>query len=202
MWVQKGPHRSHAQHFRDQLIHQIDWERFLYIRGKWHMVAYSLTSISCIFELFCFLTSAPLSLQLIRVSISHYGRPFKLWIQSFNLYCSAYHLLRGIATLSVLLHVYVVTCSDVYLAIDWLILGCTDGNQRTEISSLFNALLLWDIPICSTIEGLDPSRNEKGAKRKKNMVWRRKREKGQVRFGTPAGPLETHLVSLMDDNDV
>lgn len=30
-------------------------------------------------------------------------------------------------------------------------LGCTDGNQRNEISSLFNALLLWDISICSAI---------------------------------------------------
>lgn len=146
------------------------------------MIAYSLTSISYIFELLCFLTSAPLSFQLIRVSISHFGRPFKLLIQSFNLYCIAYHLLRGITSLSVLVHVYVVTCSDVYLAIDWLILGCTDGNQRTEISSLFNALLLWDIPICSTIEGLDPLRNEKGAtkewcKKKKNMVWRRERKR-------------------------
>lgn len=57
----------------------------------------------------------------------------------------------GIAKLSVLLHVYVLTCLDVYLAIDWLILECTDGNQRNEISSLFNALLLWDISICSAI---------------------------------------------------
>lgn len=123
MRVQKGPKRSHVQHFRDQLIHQIDWERFLYIRGKWNMIAYSLTSILCIFELLCFLTSAPLSVQLIRVSMWHFGRPFKLLIQSFNLYCSAYHLLKGFATLSVLLHVYVVKCSDVYMAIDWLIFG-------------------------------------------------------------------------------
>ncbi len=115
------------------------------------MIAYSLTSISCIFELFYFLTSAPLSFEFIRVSISDFGRPFKLLIQSFNPYCSADYLLMGVATLSVLLHVYVLTCLDVYLAIDWLILECTDGNQRNGISSLFNALLLWDISICSTI---------------------------------------------------
>lgn len=30
-------------------------------------------------------------------------------------------------------------------AIDWLIAECTGGNQRNEINSLFNALLLWDI---------------------------------------------------------
>lgn len=87
------------------------------------MIAYSLTSVQCIFELFYFLTSAPSSFKLIRVSISDFGRPFKLLIQSFNSYCSADYLLRDIATLSVLLHVYVVTCSDVYLAIDWLIFG-------------------------------------------------------------------------------
>lgn len=69
---------------------------------------------------------------VIGVSISDFGRPFKLLIQSFNPYCSADYLLRGIATLSVLLHVYVVTCLDVYLAIDWLILECTGGNQRNE----------------------------------------------------------------------
>lgn len=115
------------------------------------MIAYSLTSVSFIFELFDFLTSAPLSFKLIRVSISDFGRPFKLLIQSFNPYCSAHYLLRGIAALSVLLHVYFVTCLDAYLAIDWLILECTDGNQRNGISSLFDALLLWDISICSAI---------------------------------------------------
>lgn len=68
------------------------------------------------------LTSAPLSFELIRISISDLGRTFKLLTQSFNPYCRADYLLRGIATLSVLLNVYVVTCLDVYLAIDWLIL--------------------------------------------------------------------------------
>lgn len=43
-------------------------------------------------------------------------------------------------TLSVLLHVNVVPRVDVYLAIDWLISECTDGKQRDEISSLFDAL--------------------------------------------------------------
>lgn len=69
---------------------------------------------------------------------------------------------------------FMLLCLDVYLAIDWLILECTDGNQRNEISSLFNALLLWDISIWwRHCEGTDPSRNEKGATKewcKKNEI--------------------------------
>lgn len=78
------------------------WKLYEVLRGKWHMIAYSLTSISCIFELFYFLTSAPFSFQLIRVSISDFGRPFKLLIQSFNPCSSADYLLRGTATLSII----------------------------------------------------------------------------------------------------
>lgn len=49
-------------------------------------------------------------------------------------------------------------------------------------------------------QGFDLSRNKKDAtkqgrkrkqKEKLNMYLRRKKEKGQVRLGTPAGPLET-----------
>lgn len=78
------------------------------------------------------------------------------------------------------------------------LLECKDGNQRKELSSLFNALLLWEVSICSAaLKGLGPLRNEKGAtkvwcKKKKNMVCRGKRIKWQVRLETPAGPLETH----------
>lgn len=115
------------------------------------MISSCWSSISCIFELFSFLTCAPLSFKLIRVRISDFAWPFKLLIQSFNPYYSADYLLSGIATLSVLLQVYVVTCLDLYLAIDWLILDYKDGNKGNEISSFFNALLLWDISICSTM---------------------------------------------------
>lgn len=178
------------------------------------MIAYSLTSISCIFELFYFLTSAPF--QLIRVSISDFGRPFKLLIQSFNPYCSADYLLRGIATLSVLLHVYVVTCLDVYLAIDWLILECTDGKQRNEISSLFNALLLWDISISSTIlrasippdmrmvqqkSGLKNEKKKKNEQRKHGVKKKeRKRPSVVGDSGWAAG--NTISVSVLDGRDL
>lgn len=83
--------------------------------------------------------------KLIRASISDFGRPFKLLIQSFNL---AQNIYCNIVSILTCFSCYMYRC---FSAIDWLILECTDGNQRNEISSLFNALLLWDISICSTI---------------------------------------------------
>lgn len=82
------------------------------------MIAYSLTSVSCIFELSYFLTSAPFSFQLIRVIISDFGRPFKLSIQSFNPYCSADYLLSmGYCNI-----VSIITCLCCYM------FGCLFGH--------------------------------------------------------------------------
>lgn len=149
-------------------------QHFMYIWAIWFPNLYSF-----------------LSFKLIRVSISDFGRPFKLLIQSFNPHCSADYLQRGIATLSVLLQVYVVTCLDVYLAIDWLILECTDGNQRNEISSLFNALLLWDISICSAIlkACIPPEmrRMQRKSGAKKHGGKKEEKKKGQVWLGLRLG---------------
>lgn len=67
-------------------------------------------------------------------------------------------------------------------------LECKDGNQRNEISSLFNALLLWDISICGAIfQGLDPFEfrrvQERVVQKKKKHGVKRKERKRASEVG-------------------
>lgn len=121
-----------------------------------------------------------MSFEVIRVTNSD---PFKVQIQSFNLYCSTDYLLRGIGTLSVLIHVCVVTCLFGHRLADFF-LSVKMENQRKEISSLFNALFMMmeHFYFCSTIffvEGIDSSRIQlKGAMKKwckKKKIYKNKK---------------------------
>ena len=122
----------------------------------------------------------------------------KLLIKSFNSYWSADCLLRGTASLSVLLHVYVIMllCFDVYFAIDWLTLKYKDGRKRNYICSLFNALSSWDVSICSTIY-----RVRIPVKKKEEEEWKSGMTRAEGRrpyeFKIWAGRLKTVTVRLL-----
>lgn len=167
---------SHTERLTFNQIHQNFQTLIITIVWKFREVMtcdyYSLTSISCILELFCFLTSVHFTFQLIRVGISDLGGPFEFLTQSFNPYCSVDYLLRGLQHCQYY-YMFMLLCVCMFLWGHWLAdFGVYRWKIRgIKISSLFNALLLWDISICGAILKWSGTTKAWCEKRKKQGKW-------------------------------